>query len=147
VTLQFPDMKPQEIVTLSIAVVGLLLSTRNAWRDHRRDKVRIRVIPKISYPIGPMPDPRPCFGFEIINNGVFPVTIDDVGFLFAGTKKRGSISAPILHDKGEWPRRLEPHSAVTLYSAAVPDAGFEIRTSAPSSPLPADVSFVGTPKR
>ncbi|GLC24621.1 hypothetical protein [Roseisolibacter agri] len=120
-------MKPQEMVTLGIAVAGFLLSVRNAWRDHRRDKVRLRVIPKVSFPIGSMPHTQPCFAFEIINDGVFPVTVDDVGFLFTDSKRRGALSTPVVLDGGAWPRRLEPHASVTVYSAGADALGFDFR--------------------
>ena len=120
-------MKPQDPVTLGIAVAGLLLSIRNAWRDHRRDKMRLRVVPKVSFPLGPTPHAQPCFAFEIINDGVFPVTVDDVGFLFIDTKRRGALSSSLVLDEGSWPRRLEPHASVTVYSAGVESLGIDFR--------------------
>ena len=120
-------MKTPELITLGIAIVSLLLSLRNAWRDYRRDKVLLRVIPKAAFPVGPMPNSGPCFAFEIINEGVFPVTVDDVGFLVSGTRHRFSLTQPIVVDGGTWPRRVEPHSAVTVYSATLEKLSLDVR--------------------
>jgi hypothetical protein len=106
-------------MTLGIAVIGLLLSIWNTWRLHIRDKIIIRVVPKISYPVGPWNDPRPRFGFEIINESVFPVTVTEVGFEYRGTQQRGALPRPLLLDNGDWPRRLDPRTSLTAYSDPV----------------------------
>ena len=36
-------------------------------------------------------------------------------FLYRGTDKRAVYADPILLDRGPWPRRLEPRSAVAVY--------------------------------
>ena len=110
-------MTTLELVTLAIAVGGLLLGVRAAWRDYRRDKLLVRIVPKVAYPVGPMPDVRPRFAFEIINDSVFPITVDSVGFLLKGTKMRAALTPPLVIDGGAWPRRLESLSSVTVYSA------------------------------
>jgi len=97
-----------QLGTFGIAVAGLLLSIRGAWRDYRRDKTRIRVVPKIAYPLGPIADARPRLAFEIVNASLFPITVDEVGFLFRGTKTRGAIPVPITASGVAWPNRLEP---------------------------------------
>lgn len=105
-----------EWMTLGIAVAGLLLSLRNAWRDYRRDKIRMRVVPKVAYPVGPITDQRPRLAFEIINDSVFPITVDEVGFLYRGTKVRGAMTVPIMRNSEPWPHRLDPFSSITVYS-------------------------------
>jgi len=103
-------------VTLGIAVAGLLLGIRSAWRDHKRDKVQLRVIPKVAFPVGPMADPRPRLAFEIINDGFLPARVSEVGLLYHGTRQRGALLVPILAGGDSWPLRLEPHSSVTVYT-------------------------------
>ena len=105
-----------DAATLAIAIGGLLLGVRSAWRDYARDRVRVRVIPKLAYPVGPIPDRRPRLAFEIINDSTFPVTVDEVGFLYHGTKMRGAMAVPIVPNGEKWPHRLEPLSAITVYS-------------------------------
>lgn len=110
-------MNVQETVTLAIAVGGLLLGIRSEWREHTRGKVRLRVVPKVAFPFGPMPDYQPCIAFEIINEGHVPVSVTEVGFFFDGTQSRASL-APILQPGQSWPHRLEPHSSIVVFSSA-----------------------------
>ena len=110
-------MTPAEIVTLGIAVGGLLLGIRSEWRAHSHDKIRLRVIPKIAFPVGPMADSRPCVAFEIVNDGHLPATVTEVGFLYRDTRERGVVTVPILIGEEKWPCRLEPHSAITVYTS------------------------------
>ena len=105
-----------ELVTLAIALAGLLLGVRSAWRDYRRDKIRLRVVPKIAYPVGPVEDRRPRLAFDIINDSVFPITVDEVGFLYRGTNVRGAMTVPIMRPGESWPHRLDPYASVTVYS-------------------------------
>jgi len=110
-------MSGSELFTALIAVAGLLLGLRSEWREYARGKPRLRVIPKVAFPMGPMPDTRPCFAFEVINEGHVAVTVTEVGFFYEGTDSRGSLT-PILPPGTSWPHRLEPHSSVVVYSEA-----------------------------
>lgn len=109
-------LSTSEIVTLVIAVAGLILGIRSEWRAHRHDRVSLRIVPKISLPVGPVPDPRPRLVFEIINDGFLPATVSEVGLLYHGTTERGVITVPIMMGGEKWPLRLEPHSSVTVYT-------------------------------
>lgn len=112
-------MDIKEAITLGIALAGLLLGIRSEWRAHRRDKPRLRVIPKVAFPVGPVSDMRPRLAFEIINDGFLPVTVSEVGLHYRGTRERGALTPLLLGDK-TWPHRLDAHSAIVAYSE--PDA-------------------------
>lgn len=129
-------MTTLELWTLGIAITGLFLGIRSAWRDYSRDRVRIRVVPKVAYPAGgegkvvTFPgggrfDGRPHFAIDIINAGAFPVTVREVGFRLAGRDKWSSL-VPLV-DRGPWPRRLESHDGLTLYSPAPEELGLDVR--------------------
>lgn len=105
-----------EATTLIIAVAGLALGLRGEWRAHRHDQVRIRIRPKVAYPIGPHESYEPRWAFELINEGTFPVTIDEIGFLKIGTRSRFAINDPLRNHDVSWPARLEPHASVTVYA-------------------------------
>lgn len=116
-----------EMTTLAIAVGGLVLGLRSEWRASRRDTVKLRIIPKFAFPVGPMPDPNPCLAFEIVNNGFLPVTVSEVGFYFRGSQQRAAITSPIVVGGERWPIRLEPHSSITVYSASSELANASLR--------------------
>jgi hypothetical protein len=112
-------MEPREWVTLSVALAGLALGILNAVRDYMRHNVRLRVIPKIQYPVGPVDlDRRPRIGFDIINDSNFPVTVHEVGFLNRGTKVRSAMHKPVTPHGEPWPSRLEGLSSITVNSTA-----------------------------
>ena len=104
-----------QIVTLSIDVVGALLGLINTWLPVSQHLVRLKVTPLRVTPVGGMPV-NIRFGIQIVVLGAVTVTIDDSGVLYRGTKRRGSIVAPVHPGGGSWPRRLEPRSSVTVYS-------------------------------
>jgi hypothetical protein len=99
-------------VALAIAAVGALFGVAHTWIG--RPRVRLKVIPKYLVPRGAT-DPTLTVCIELVNLSEFAVTVDDVGFLCRGAEHRFSIVRPVLGDGGEWPRRLEPSSSVTLY--------------------------------
>ena len=134
-----------EMITLAIAIGGLVLGVRSEVRASRHDKVKLRVIPKFAFPVGPMPDTNPCLAFEIINEGFMPVTVSEVGFLFHGSNQRGAISSPILADEEKWPVRLEPHSSITIYTASSELANSNLRAVKSAYVMTAsDLVFRGT---
>lgn len=109
------DITMFQAITLAIAATGAVLGTINTWQSLDKSRVRLLVRPKHAIPIGGM-NPSLTFCIEVINLSSFAVTINDVGILYKGSNQRGSIAKPILMDDGEWPRRLEPRSSVTVYS-------------------------------
>lgn len=115
------QMTLAELLTLGIALAGLILGIRSEWRARRNDRSRLRVIPKIAYPVGPVPDPHPQLAIEVINESAFAVTVDEVGLTFTGDRCRYAITVPIVLDGKSWPRRLEPRDTVIAYGAISKD--------------------------
>jgi hypothetical protein len=128
----------KDIFTLSCAVIGAVLGVINTWHGLNQRRVKLKVVPKIAYPIipaesgggagyvlevtGPGVFPvrrgREMGCIEVTNLSAFPVTVREVGFTIDGDprkKTRAVISRPILRDDGSWPRRLESRASVSLY--------------------------------
>ncbi len=102
-------------ITLAIAVLGAALGILNTWQSYDRDRIKLRVVPKIAFGVGPMMDSRnwPCI--EIINRSSFPVSISQVGFLLKQANKRLISLEPTLSDRGQLPKRLESRSSISVY--------------------------------
>jgi hypothetical protein len=103
-------------ITLAIACIGALLGVMNTWKMYDRDKVKLRVIPKMTL------RPSPTSGnllegmcIEVINLSYFPVTIDELGFQLKGTESRMAVTVPRFMDGGNFPRTLESRTAFTAY--------------------------------
>jgi hypothetical protein len=103
-----------QAATLAIAAIGAVLGIINTWRAINQNRVRLKVVPAHAIPYGGAPQ-NIRFCVQVTNLSQVPVTVDDVGFFFHGTKSRASIS-PLFADHGAWPRRLEPRSSFTAYS-------------------------------
>jgi hypothetical protein len=113
------------IITLVIAIYGAALSTFNIWRSLDKDRVKLKVIPKTTQSMGlgqsmiktssltVYVNSQLCI--DIVNLSSFPVTISEVGLLYRGSKTRGTLARPIIHDGGSFPRRLEPRSSFTVF--------------------------------
>lgn len=52
-------------ITLGIALLGAVLGILNTWRSFDRDRVKLRVVPKIAMPIGKVQDRRPRLCIEV----------------------------------------------------------------------------------
>ena len=109
------DIITFQAITLAIAAVGAVLGIINTWRNIDQNRVKLKVVPAHAIPYGGA-DPNIRFCVQITNLSQFAVTIDDAGFFFHGTTKRSSIFNPVFTDHGSWPRRLEPRTAITVYS-------------------------------
>lgn len=110
------DMTIVQIATTSFAFVGAVLGVINTWHGLDKSRIKLKILPAHAIPFGGM-DERLRFCIEITNLSSFPVTINDAGVLFHGTKHRAAIVSPVFLDGGtNWPRRLEPRSAITVYS-------------------------------
>ncbi len=104
-----------QLITLAIAVLGAVLGIINTWHGLDKSRVKLKVLPAHAIPFGAVnPNLKFCIG--ITNLSAFPITIEDAGVFFDGTSNRGAIVNPVFADGGNWPRRLEPRSTVTVYS-------------------------------
>ena len=111
-----------ESITLTIAIIGavcgvtgVVLGIVNTWRQLRRDKVRLKIVPSHVIPVGAVADPGWNFGIEVINMSEFPVTISDVGFLLNNGDKGTIATLPGFEQYGSLPLRLEPRTAFSKY--------------------------------
>ena len=133
-------MTTLETVTLVAAitgtacgVLGAVLGIINTWAQLTRNKVRIRVVPKIALMmnangfvitgdrhtdmmeklIGAGKPIRLCV--EVVNLSSFPITVHDVGF-GSGSGWRHSLIHPEISPVGKsFPARLEPRESITAY--------------------------------
>lgn len=99
---------------MAVAVLGAVLGIINTWRGLDQTRIKLIVIPKHAIPIGSV-DPNITFCIEVTNLSYFALTVSEVGFFYKGTDNRGAVTRPYLLDGGNWPRRLEPRSSVTVY--------------------------------
>lgn len=100
-------------ITLGIALLGAVLGVINTWNSLSKSRVKLKVIP--SHVIAE--DSSIEFAIEITNLSAFPVTISDAGVLYHGTSARGALIHPIFSDGGQWPKRLEPRSSISIFSS------------------------------
>ncbi|MGH8625237.1 MAG: hypothetical protein ACREYC_08205 [Gammaproteobacteria bacterium] len=105
---------PKDELAFGLGLLGTVLGVINLWRTFDRDRVKLRVTPKVAYPVN-MGDDRPRLCVEVVNLSTFPVTVSDVGFTVWFSRSRMAIIDPILLDRKPWPRRLEPREAFTVY--------------------------------
>lgn len=109
----------KDMFTISCAVIGAVLGIINTWNGLSQRKVRLRVVPKVAFPVshsGRLMDEMGCI--EVLNLSTFPLTVTEVGFTIDGdprTKRRAAIVQPLIHDGKPWPRRLEARESVTAY--------------------------------
>jgi len=115
-------------LTFIVAASGLVLSIYNAWKAGQRDKVNLKVTPKIyrdlpegrhATPHVPTDRSHHWLGLciEVVNKGQVAVTIDEVGVLLAGRDER-IIMQPHFSDGEKLPRRLEPRASLSAYIAS-----------------------------
>jgi hypothetical protein len=108
-------MSFKDAATLGIALIGAVLGIVNMWRSISRDKPKIKVIPKRVIPVGAF-DESIDFSIEAINLGTVALTVSELGLFHQGVAYRSPLTiAPIIMDGGQWPRRLEPRTSVTVY--------------------------------
>ena len=109
-------------ITLVIAVVGavtgilgLIFNFLNTWRAFDRDKIKLKVIPKMGTWIHPTLGSEQMLCVEVINEGFVPVTLDRVGFPMDGMDQELFL-LPHPLNKVNLPVRLEPRESVTIYA-------------------------------
>jgi hypothetical protein len=119
----------KDAVIAVAACTGMGLGFYNLWREHRKEKVKLTIVPKSVVQQGinthghefiyasenEFKQLSELFAIEVINLSQFSVVIDEVGFFIKGTKCRMSVPNPIIMDQESWPRKLEPRQSVTVY--------------------------------
>lgn len=114
------------IAGVAFGAIGTALGIFNTWKAIQRDKVRLKIIPKIfksahggSLVSVNVPDNIAerwdGYCFEIVNIGHLPVTIDEIGLLPTDSGMR-FIFRPDFGDGKQLPRRLEPRESVIGYA-------------------------------
>ena len=103
-------------VTLSIAILGAVLGILNTWKSIDKDRVKIKVVPKMAVPVGTKISGQSTLAIDVTNLSTFPVVISEVGVLYHGTKNRGAVIRPIIIDGGAFPRKLDPRTSFTAYT-------------------------------
>jgi hypothetical protein len=136
-------------VTFGIAVLGAALGVANLVRDLLDDRVRLRVVPAMSFPMGGPGLLRvrsghglaakledgvlPTISVEVVNLSKFPVTIEEIGLCEVSPRRYRrqavAILPPVLQG-GTLPRRVEAREAATaLFALSVSvEYGFTRRT-------------------
>jgi hypothetical protein len=121
---------PSEI-TLTVAIIGAVLGIFNTWRQISKDRVRLRVIPKLAFQIASratmsaaqltdgvkqrlIAGEVPRLQIEIINLSAFAVTVSNAGWGIFSDEELTCTSQPYLPAGQTWPSRLEPRQSVTL---------------------------------
>lgn len=133
-------MTRTELITLITAiigavmgVVGSVLGIINTWDLLRKNKVRLRVVPKFTHMVGgtfllnatrsnPLTKELIAAGHplrlsvEVVNLSSFPVTISEIGF-GRPDEQRYILTESELSPGKTWPIRLDSREAVTAYAA------------------------------
>lgn len=128
----------REIITFAIAVLGAGLGLINLWLSWRRERLRLKVIPRYFFGVAPdTGEVDPLYYFttrygekvpkylcvDVINKGV-ATTVTEVGFLLRKTDNHLVITHQFSPYRIQIPFRLEPHSSVTVYADAFEPEGF-----------------------
>jgi hypothetical protein len=132
------EMVNQQNITLVTAIIGavcgvsgMILGIINTWQQISKNRVRLKVIPKIAFMLdannaltvdrhnSSVSDRirkgipfRLCI--EVINLSAFPLTISDVGF-GKRDKLRHILFHPELTPGKTWPPRLDSRESVVAY--------------------------------
>ena len=107
-------MSTAAAITLAIAVLGAVLGIINTWRSIDASRVKIKVLPAHALAVGGA-NPAIKFSIAVTNLSTFPVTVDNVGFLYEGTENKAVLVDYQLDQGGTLPVRLEPRTSVSVY--------------------------------
>lgn len=119
----------KDLIVALAAFIGMALGIYNFFKERRKEKVRLKIIPKSvvqiikgvqRHSLTTTSEFNPSknaglFGMDIVNMSQFAVTIKQAGFIRKGTDNRLTIVIPIVEDGKEWPRKLEPRESVSIY--------------------------------
>ena len=109
----------QKLVTLLIAVSGLLLGLFNTWRLWDRDRVKLRLKSTQETWGAALGNPSAVFSIRVENSSTFPITIEEAGVVFEKAYAPCiSFSQTLEKDGDTWtnelPLRIEPRNSITL---------------------------------
>ncbi|MGE5609999.1 MAG: hypothetical protein ACM359_12150 [Bacillota bacterium] len=118
------------VVGTVTGAIGTVLGFISTWHQLAKDKVRLRVVPKLAFMAGNGvvlsgdrethlvreylqngSSARLCI--EIVNLSAFAVTVSDAGFGRVDRRRQALIDPETTNGK-PWPARLEPREAVTV---------------------------------
>src|SRR3954466_6955372 len=101
-------MKPSEIATLVTAVIGAVLGVINTLQNVTRDRVKLRVSTKLSYPLQVDNwEQHPYLGIDVVNQSPFPLTISQIGVEQKGPPVEIRLGIPLMLDGIALPRRMD----------------------------------------
>jgi len=118
------------IAGLVFGLIGAALGIFNAIQQSRKDKVRLRLVPKLYRHVGnggrlcsariPTESENAWHGLclEIINLSAFAVTVDQIGLLLSKDDSVVQFPKPEISNNESLPKRLEPRASVTCYIAS-----------------------------
>lgn len=86
----------------------------NTWRSIDASRVKVKVLPSHAIAVGGA-NPAIKFSIAVTNLSTFPITIDNVGFLYEGTDEKGVLVDYQLNQPGTLPVRLESRTSVSVY--------------------------------
>ncbi len=119
-------------ITLGLGAIGTVLGILNWWKSWDRDRVKLKVIPKVSQlfksqgqVVKALSSTTQAYDggllcIEVINLSSFAITIRDVGFTTKGGRGKLSLTSPIIYDQKGFPRKLEPRESVSFYANEQP---------------------------
>ena len=110
---------------LGIAVVALVLSVFNTWKQWDRDRVKLRVKPAVETWGEGLGEATVVFTIEVANLSNFAITIAKAGILFRNHEPPPISFDQTIEREGDvisipLPIRVEPRAAVSLTSSALP---------------------------
>lgn len=113
----------QKLVTLLIAVSGLLLGLFNTWRLLDRDRVKLRLKSTQQTWGAALGNPSVEFSIRVENHGTFAVTIEGAGIVFekAGVPEivfGQTITRGEDTETHQLPLRVDSQQAITLSGGA-----------------------------
>lgn len=105
------------LITFGIAVVGAILGIINTVYAINKDRVRLKVCPVFGYTFGAPHLKEQYIGVEIINLSMFPVSINQAGFMLENTTQRAVILRPLTTQGAIYlPYKLPSREKITLYA-------------------------------
>ncbi|MHC2018920.1 hypothetical protein [Methylobacterium sp. CM6247] len=107
-------------LTLSLAILGVLLGIFNTWSNIRARRLRVKVTPAFAMTT----TGGQGFSIEVLNRSSFPIVVNEVGLTLKDTTQRVTVGRPYFADDGTMPRRLGAREGMIAYFERPADIGF-----------------------